>query len=108
MANRWAIALCPRPANCGKMNHIPVALLLTASQVGKDPRVHGFLRIYEPLEFEGYGHGARLALGWSTNSASWSRSRCNASFHLSAAFEGVASYAPVAEVAFDGECNHPL
>src|SRR5450631_584816 len=52
----------------------PVALLLTAPQFGKDPRVEGRLGVEEALEIEGIGHGAGLVPGWFTSSASSSRS----------------------------------
>ena len=111
----------------------PVALLLAAAQFAYDPRVDWPLRIKEALKIEGVRHGALLP-GWVTSAASRSRSGrwpsrifcmggwqveplgaiyLRKTLHPSAFrrpfdFESVASYGLDVDIAFDGECHHPL
>src|SRR6202022_3836262 len=58
----------------GKNEPHPVTLLLTMAQFGKNTLVDRRLCINKALEMKRIGHGACLAPGWPTSSASRSRS----------------------------------
>ena len=54
------MVLWPKPAICGKMNHIQWVRLFAAVQFFDDPGVHGSLRLHEANEIR-IGHEGSVA-----------------------------------------------